>query len=72
MGHRRTALTLAFALAALAACAGEEAESGGGDRLGCLHGCASRKDQCMLKAGNAYEIQICDAASRRCSKECSP
>jgi hypothetical protein len=69
MGRRRSALIVALVVSA---CANEAPSNEGHDRLGCLHACASRKDQCMLSAGNAYEIQICDAASRRCSKECGP
>ncbi|HEY1536964.1 MAG TPA: hypothetical protein VGF76_23250 [Polyangiaceae bacterium] len=40
------------------------------ERLGCLNGCASAKDQCMLNAMTAQGIQACDFQARRCTEPC--
>jgi hypothetical protein len=40
------------------------------ERLGCLNGCASAKDQCMLNAMTAQGIQSCDVQARRCTEPC--
>lgn len=59
------------AVATVLACAeGGDGGDAAGAQLGCLHGCASKKDQCMIRAGNAYEIEICDHASKSCSEDC--
>jgi len=40
------------------------------ERLNCLQVCAKAKDDCMLPAQNAAEVQACDVRSQRCSVTC--
>jgi hypothetical protein len=67
-GRGRVAVVLGglLAMATLVACNFGPSE----ERLNCLNGCASEKDQCMLNAMTAQGIQACDARARQCSEPC--
>ena len=40
------------------------------ERLACLDDCAAGKDDCILRAQGAQEIQACDAISQQCNFSC--
>jgi hypothetical protein len=59
-------LTAAFATS-LAACLPPEPSAA---RLSCFHGCANRKDDCIMQATTAAAMQACDRASASCGARC--
>ena len=58
----------AVALGAASACVNEAPRAS----LGCLRGCSQQKDACVLAAGNAAELSLCDVRQQRCTSECAP